>query len=184
MRVYFMVKVRQSGGRIMPDKQAVAREGGLVFFIFRVVVFFGLMAFLVMYSFGAVWIDVFLFPMPGLLRWMGFVLGIFTVAFWTWTQITLDTQWSAQLQLTKDHHLITTGPYAYVRHPLYVGVLGWCAALSLLTANWIFVAVCMLSIAMLVRRVPKEEQMMIESFKDEYITYMQHTGRYFPRLRK
>jgi protein-S-isoprenylcysteine O-methyltransferase Ste14 len=182
MRVYFMVKVRRSGGRIMPDEQAVAREGGRGVFILRTVLFVGLIAFLVMYFAGAAWIDAFLFPLPAWLRWAGFTLGVIAVIFWGWTQIHLDTQWSAQLQLTKNHHLVTTGPYAYVRHPLYSGMIGWSVSASLLTANWIFVAVCMLSIAGLVWRVPKEELMMMEAFGDEYKAYMQRTGRFFPKL--
>lgn len=39
MRVYFMIKVRRSGGRIMPDEDAVLREGGRVVLIFRTIVF-------------------------------------------------------------------------------------------------------------------------------------------------
>jgi protein-S-isoprenylcysteine O-methyltransferase Ste14 len=182
MRVYFMVRVRRAGGRLTPDKQAVAREGGRGVLVIRVIAFFALVAFLVMYFFGAKWIDAFLFPLPAWLRWTGFGVGILTVVFWTWTQVTLDTQWSAQLQLTKDHHLITTGPYARIRHPLYAGVFGWCVSLSLLTANWIFVAVCALSIFGLLWRVPKEEQMMIEAFGEEYKAYMQCTGRFFPKF--
>jgi protein-S-isoprenylcysteine O-methyltransferase Ste14 len=152
-----MVKVRRSGGRLTPDRTAVKREGGRGVLAFRVVAFFALMAFLLMYFLGAAWIDAFSFPLPVWLRWAGFTLGVVTVVFWTWTQVALDTQWSAQLQLTKDHHLIITGPYTRIRHPLYAGIFGWCAALSLLTANWIFVAVCVLSIGGLVWRVPKEE---------------------------
>lgn len=181
MRVYFMVRVRRSGGQIMPDGQAVAREGGRGVLVIRVIGFFALMIFLVMYFLGANWIDAFSFPLPGWLRWTGFALGVVAVIFWTWTQVTLDTQWSAQLQLTKAHHLVTTGPYARIRHPLYAGIFGWCVALSLLTANWIFVAVCVLSILGLLWRVPKEEQMMIEAFGDEYKAYMQRTGRFFPK---
>ena len=181
MRVYFMVRVRRSGGQIMPDGQAVAREGGRGVLVIRVIGFFALMIFLVMYFLGANWIDAFSFPLPGWLRWTGFALGVVAVIFWTWTQVILDTQWSAQLQLTKAHHLVTTGPYARIRHPLYAGIFGWCVALSLLTANWIFVAVCVLSILGLLWRVPKEEQMMIEAFGDEYKAYMQRTGRFFPK---
>lgn len=182
MRVYFMVKVRRSGGRIMPDNKAVAREGGLGVLIIRMAAFFALIAFLVMYFIGAAWIDTFSFSLPGWLRWAGFALGVIAVAFWTWTQITLDTQWSAQLQLKNNHHLIISGPYAIMRHPLYVSMIGWCAALALLTANWIFVAVCGLVIAGLLWRVPNEEQMMIEAFGDEYKAYMQRTGRFLPKL--
>ena len=102
MRFYFMAKVRRSGGRIMPDQQAVEREGGRGAFIVRVVLFFALIAFLVMYIAGAAWIDAFLFPLPGWLRWVGFAVGVVAVVFWSWTQIHLDTQWSAQLQLKEN----------------------------------------------------------------------------------
>jgi protein-S-isoprenylcysteine O-methyltransferase Ste14 len=184
MRFYFMIKVRRSGGRIMPNESAIKREGGHGFFIFRMAAFFALMAFLGMYIAGMAWIDVFMFTLPDWLRWIGFALGILSVAFMTWTQVTLDTQWSAQLQLREDHHLITTGPYARMRHPLYTSMFGWGAALSLLTANLIFVAVSVLSIVGLILRIPKEEQMMIETFGEEYKAYMQRTGRFFPKLRK
>lgn len=98
------------------------------------------------------------------------------------SKIELDTQWSAQLQLTQGHHLVTTGPYAFIRHPLYAAMFGWAVSLVLLTANWIFLAMAVLSIAGTIRRVPYEEQMMIEAFGDEYKTYMQRTGRFIPRL--
>ena len=182
MRVYFMVKVRRSGGRITPDKEAVKREGGQGVLVFRMILFFALIAFLVMYFLGAQWIDVFRFSLPAGLRWTGFVLGMLSVAFWTWTQVTLDTQWSAQLQLTKDHSLVTTGPYARMRHPLYSAMFGWGVALALLTANWVFVGIAVLMVAGLVWRVPREEQMMLAAFGNEYKIYMQHTGRFFPRL--
>lgn len=182
MRVYFMVRLRRSGGQILPDAEAVQREGGGGVFIIRVVAFFALMTFLVMYILGAKWIDAFRFPLPFWLRWAGFTAGIVSVAFWTWTQVTLDTQWSAQLQLREDHHLVTTGAYAMVRHPLYAALFGWCISLILLTANWIFAGACLLAILGLMWRIPREEQMMIEAFGDEYKVYMQQTGRLFPTL--
>jgi protein-S-isoprenylcysteine O-methyltransferase Ste14 len=182
MRFYFMYKVRRSGGRLMPDREAVQREGGQGVLVFRVAFFFLLIAFLGMYIFAMPWVDIFAFHLPAWLRWVGFGLGLVTVTFWTWTQVTLDTQWSAQLQLTMDHHLITTGPYARMRHPLYTGLVGWAIALALLTANWIFVAICILSAGGLIWRIPREEKMMIEAFGDEYRAYMQRTGRYFPRF--
>ncbi len=182
MRFYFMIKVRLAGERLLPDKGAVEREGGHGIFITRVVVFLLLIAFLVMYLLGMDWVEKFTFPLPAWLRWTGFVLGLLSLVYWTWTQIHLDTLWSAQLQLRTNHQLITTGPYARIRHPLYLGMFGWAIALSLLTANWIFVGITVLTIAGTVARVPKEEQMMIEAFGDEYKAYMQRTGRFFPKL--
>lgn len=182
MRGYFMVKVRRSGEHLMPGRQAVEREGGPLALVFRVILFFALVAFLVMYFSGAAWIDAFSFHLPAGLRWLGFALGILAVAFWTWTQIHLDTRWSAQLQLTRDHDLVSTGPYRFIRHPLYTSMFGWCLALPLLTANWIILAFCLLSTAGILWRVPKEEKMMLESFGSEYQDYVQHTGRFFPKI--
>jgi protein-S-isoprenylcysteine O-methyltransferase Ste14 len=117
MRFYFMIKVRREGERLMPDAQAVKREGGQAVYIMRVVVFVLLIIFLMMYMFGTKWIELLSFPLPAWLRWTGFGLGLLSVAFWTWTQVALDTRWSAQLQLRKDHQLVTSGPYARMRHP-------------------------------------------------------------------
>ena len=182
MRVYFMIRIRRSGGRILPDGKAIEREGGRGYFVFRVIIFVALIVFLVMYFAGTKWTNAFLFPLPAWLRWAGFALGIVTVIFWTWVQVTLDTQWSPQLQLTKGHRLITTGPYARIRHPLYAGMCGWFVSLSLLTANWIFVSACVLTFAGLLWRIPREEQMMIETFGNEYKEYMKRTGRFFPKF--
>lgn len=182
MRVYFMIKVRRSGGQIMPDEGAIQREGGRAVLIVRVVGFFLLMTFLVMYIAGMKWIDLFRFALPVWLRWIGFGIGVLSIAFWTWVQQVLDVQWSAQLQLVKDHRLITSGPYSRIRHPLYAGLFGWCVALILLTANWIFTAICILAFLGLLWRIPREEQMMIDAFGDEYKVYMQHTGRLVPKF--
>jgi protein-S-isoprenylcysteine O-methyltransferase Ste14 len=184
MRTFYMIKLKLSGGRLMPDEKATAREGGRGFLFFRMVLFIALLVFLGMYIAGMAWIGIFRFGLPDWLRWAGFALGLLSVAFMTWTQVTLDTQWSAQLQLRQDHQLITSGPYASMRHPLYTSVLGWGVSLSLLTANWIFVAVSVLAVGGLLYRIPKEEQMMLEAFGDAYRSYQQRTGRYFPKFRK
>jgi protein-S-isoprenylcysteine O-methyltransferase Ste14 len=77
---------------------------------------------------------------------------------------------------------VTSGPYARIRHPLYAAMFAWAIALALLTANWIFVALTVLTIAGTLVRIPKEEQMMLEAFGDEYKATMQRTGRFFPKF--
>lgn len=181
MRIYFTARVHRSGGRILPDAQAVQREGGRGALFFRVSLFIALLVFLAMYFSGANWIDQFTINLPAWLRWVGVALGVVSVTFWTWAQINLDTQWSAQLQLSQHHHLITTGLYAYIRHPLYAGMIGWCISVTLMTANGLFFGFCALAFAGLLWRVPKEEQMMIDAFGEEYKAYMRRTGRFLPK---
>jgi protein-S-isoprenylcysteine O-methyltransferase Ste14 len=60
-------------------------------------------------------------------------------------------------------------------------MLGWGTSVALVTANWVFIVLAVVAIAGLFARVPREEQMMIEEFGEEYKAYMQRTGRFFPK---
>jgi protein-S-isoprenylcysteine O-methyltransferase Ste14 len=60
-------------------------------------------------------------------------------------------------------------------------MLGWGTSVALVTANWVFIVLAVVAIAALFARVPREEQMMIEEFGEEYKAYMQRTGRFFPK---
>ena len=180
MRVYFSFRVQRAGERVMPDREAIKREGRGIFAV-RVLMFFLLLAWLVLYAINPPWMEVLSVPFPGWLRWVGFAWGLASLGFLAWTQAALGKEWSPQLQLREEHHLVTTGPYARVRHPLYTAGVGWMASLALLTANWIFAVLAVVATAGLAARVPKEEQMMIEEFGEEYKAYMQKTGRFFPK---
>jgi protein-S-isoprenylcysteine O-methyltransferase Ste14 len=180
MRGFFAAQVRRAGERLLPDEAAVQREGRLAFAI-RFLSFFVLIGILIAYAVNPPWIRALSIPLPAWLRWAGLALGLLSLALWVWTQQALGAQWSAQLQLRQDHQLITTGPYTHVRHPLYTAMVGWAVGLALVTANWIFVGLAALSAAVFFVRVPREEQMMLERFGDDYRSYMQRTGRVLPR---
>jgi protein-S-isoprenylcysteine O-methyltransferase Ste14 len=180
IRAYFSFRVRQTGERLMPDRVAIEREGRGMFTI-RFVGFFILIALFVFYALNPPWMQALLIPFPAWLRGIGFFLGLASLALLAWTQVELGKLWSAQLQLREEHHLVTTGPYSRVRHPLYTSMFGIGAAFALLTAHWIFVVLAVLAIAGLIARVPREEQMMIEEFGEEYKAYIQRTGRFFPK---
>jgi protein-S-isoprenylcysteine O-methyltransferase Ste14 len=183
MRITFAIRVRRSGERIMPDGQAVEREGRGMFTI-RVLMGCFLLAWLVAYAINPPWMEALSIPLPDWLRWAGFALGLASLGLWTWTQVALGKEWSPQLQLREEHHLVTMGPYARVRHPLYTAMFGYVAGLALVTANWVFIILVVATIAGTVARVPKEEQMMIEEFGEDYMDYMRKTGRFFPKIRR
>jgi len=180
MRVYFALQVRRAGERVMPDREAVKREGRGMFAI-RVVMFFLLVGWLTLYAINPAWMGVLSAPFPDWQRWVGFALGLASLGFWSWTQVALGKEWSPQLQLREEHHLVTTGPYSRIRHPLYTAMIGYGTSLALVTANWVFIVLAVAVIAGSIARVPKEEQMMIEEFGEEYKAYMQRTGRFFPK---
>jgi protein-S-isoprenylcysteine O-methyltransferase Ste14 len=180
MRVYFAYQVKRAGERYLPDRAAVEREGKVSFAV-RFVGFFALIGFLVLYGIHPAWMRRIEFYLPPWLRWAGFVLGLISLIAWTWVQVELGSRWSAQLQLREEHHLITSGPYVHIRHPMYTAMFGWAVSLALVTANWVFAFLVAFTVVGMVSRTPKEEQMMIEQFGDEYREYMRRTGRFLPR---
>ena len=57
------------------------------------------------------------------LAWTGVVLCIVGFAFCIWARFTLGRNWSGVVTLKRGHELISDGPYALVRHPIYTGLL-------------------------------------------------------------
>jgi protein-S-isoprenylcysteine O-methyltransferase Ste14 len=64
---------------------------------------------------------------------------------------------------------------------MYTAVLAWATSLGLVLANWVPIIVAVGGAVIFVMRVPREEQMMLERFGDEYREYMKRTGRFLPK---
>jgi protein-S-isoprenylcysteine O-methyltransferase Ste14 len=181
MRVYLLRRVRQPGERPVPDRTAIAREGRALF-VARTLVLLFLAAVLVSYALDSPWLRALSIPLPGGLRWAGFGLGLCGLGLWTWTQAVLGREYSPQLLLREQHRLVTRGPYARIRHPMYTAMSVVGIAFALVTANGCFVLFAVALIAGFVARAPREEHMMLQAFGEEYRAYMQRTGRFLPRL--
>jgi protein-S-isoprenylcysteine O-methyltransferase Ste14 len=79
-------------------------------------------------------------------------------------------------------NLVTHGPYRWVRHPFYVTAALLMASVTVLTANWFIGISSVAVLALLAIRTPKEEQMLIARFGQQYRDYMATTGRFVPRI--
>lgn len=128
-------------------------------------------------------------PFPALVRWTGLVLGLFAVVINAWSHKTLSQKlgkdFDPALRLLKVPALVTEGPYARTRHPIYAAFLLMQVAVLFLTSNW-FIGFCGIAIiiSVIVIRVPEEEKILIEQFGDEYRDYIKHSGSLFPKLRQ
>jgi protein-S-isoprenylcysteine O-methyltransferase Ste14 len=180
IQVYFASQVRRAGERVAADRQAIEREGWW-YAIVRAIGSLALITFLVLYAINPPWMEVLSVPLPVWLRWTGVALATVSFVLYIWSQATLGRAWSPHLQTRQKHGLVTSGPYTRIRHPIYLALLGFLSGIALLTANWFFIALLAVSIVVLVLRIPKEEQMMIEEFGEEYRAYMQRTGRFLPK---
>jgi protein-S-isoprenylcysteine O-methyltransferase Ste14 len=183
MRVIILRNIRPKTERFRVDPKAAQREGKWLF-IGRTALLGYTMVLLVLYAYNPPWFGVLSIGLPVWLRWAGFGLGLASLGLWAWTQALLGKAWSPQLQVNVERCLVTEGPYALIRHPMYTAMFGMGAAFALVTANWGFVLFAVAMIAGFVLRAPREEQMMLEAFGEEYRVYQQKTGRFFPRLGK
>jgi protein-S-isoprenylcysteine O-methyltransferase Ste14 len=181
-RVIPALQAKKSEQKILPDKKAIKNEG-ITAFSLRVILFVLFLAFLVLYSIYPPFMNLIHLNSPVWLRWLGTLFAFIGTAFWIYSQAVLDKYWSPQLQIQKEHKIITSGPYRVIRHPIYAATFIWVIGLALFTANMVFAFIALLTIIWLILRVPKEEKMMIGQFGDEYKKYMQITGRFFPRFR-
>ena len=120
--------------------------------------------------------------LPIWLRWAGVGIGIAGGALLIWTFRSLGTNITDTVVTRRQHTLVTTGPYQFVRHPFYVASALAFAANALATANWFIALMGGLAIALLVVRTTTEEAHLVTRFGDDYARYMEQTGRFFPRL--
>jgi protein-S-isoprenylcysteine O-methyltransferase Ste14 len=83
-----------------------------------------------------------------------------------------------------DRALVTTGPYRWVRHPLYSAWVVLLTGYSLMTSSWAVAVTGLAATVIVVRRTPAEEQGLQARFGDAYSEYAARTGRFLPRLRR
>jgi len=90
---------------------------------------------------------------------------------------------SAAGHVLKDRELTVTGPYAYTRHPLYLGSLITAAGFAVAARNeWIALAMVLLFIAIYLPVIRLEEYYLHGAFRDDFDNYAQHVPMLVPRL--
>ena len=123
------------------------------------------------------------YRLPVFVPWCG--AAIMLPALWLFwrSHADLGQNWSATLEVRKDHQLVTHGVYRRIRHPMYAAIILWGLAQGLLLSNWLAGWSTLAPfLLMYVLRTPREERMMCEFFGDAYRDYMRQTGRLLPRL--
>lgn len=121
-------------------------------------------------------------PLPAWLRWMG--VGVCAVAggLLIWTFRRLGKNLTDTVVTRREHTLVTTGPYRWVRHPFYVSAALFVLGASLVAANWFLFVTGGLLVGLLVIRTRTEEENLLARFGDSYRAYMKRTGQFVPRM--
>lgn len=100
-----------------------------------------------------------------------------------WAARTLGSYFTRTLRTEVDQTVVTGGPYRYVRHPDYAGVLAmWLGYGLALTSVPALLVTTVPNLVVYLRRMDAEEAMLAESLGDAYRTYERHTRRLLPGL--
>ncbi|UCH03610.1 MAG: isoprenylcysteine carboxylmethyltransferase family protein [Candidatus Thorarchaeota archaeon] len=167
------------------DAEVAEREAFGVVQAAMTIVILGFLVSSVLYLIGLPWMDWFQIAQYSVwLRSVGAVIALIMPLLLAWIHRELDRQYSAILEIKKDHRLITTGPYEKVRHPMYTVLTLFSLGISMVTGNALIILFAVLLMIGFPFWVRIEEEKMIETFGDEYIEYMKRTGRFLPRLSK
>jgi protein-S-isoprenylcysteine O-methyltransferase Ste14 len=96
----------------------------------------------------------------------------------------LGKQWRFEAALIQDHDLVQTGPYHFIRHPIYASMLGMLLATGFAWTWWpMFAAGLIAFLAGTEIRVRAEDRLLEERFQEAFLAYRSRVRAYIPGLR-
>ena len=113
----------------------------------------------------------------------GVVLFAAGLIFRWWAIVTLGRFFTVDVTIEKDHELVERGPFRFVRHPSYTGVLLAFVGFALTLRNWLsFLVVLAPIFVAFTRRMNVEEEALRGALGERYVAYMRRTRRLIPGL--
>lgn len=114
-----------------------------------------------------------------IVRGFGVAVCALGVALCVWARRTLGRDWGTPMSLKEQPHLVTTGPYAVVRHPIYAGVLLGLAG-SVLAGGLPWLVILMLVAGYFIYSARTEERLLSRALPDAYPAYRRRTKMLIP----
>jgi protein-S-isoprenylcysteine O-methyltransferase Ste14 len=105
---------------------------------------------------------------------IGVVVCVIGLAFAIWARVHLGRNWGMPRAVKENPELVTSGPYAYVRHPIYTGMLVAMIG-SAVVVGWSWLLLPVLFGAYFVYSAFEEQKLMLRNFPDSYPAYRQRT---------
>ena|ERR1700690_1875864 len=121
-----------------------------------------------------------LIPRADLALAIGAVICVFGLFVTIWARWTLAGNWSSDVTFKRGHELVKTGPYRFVRHPIYTGLLVMCLGSAIemgMLRCWLSIVVVGIGFWI---KLKQEERLMLRHFPDEYPTYQKQVKALVP----
>ena len=127
------------------------------------------------------WIDFAQVDVPPWARLMGLPIALAGLGLFLWMFRHLGVNVTPTSMPRTNATLVTTGPYRWIRHPMYTAALILIIATTLMTANLVVAIGGVAMFALLAARSRVEERRLVEKFGDAYSAHQRRTGRFLPR---
>ena len=115
----------------------------------------------------------------GVLEAVGTIVFVSGLAFAVWARIHLGRNWGVPMTQRAEPELVTSGPYRYVRHPIYTGILMGLLGTALAINLYYLIALAVLT-GYFVFSATVEERNMTVAFPEQYPEYKAHTKMLIP----
>lgn len=126
------------------------------------------------------------FPLDGPVQIAAFLVWGAGGLLVMWSGRTLGRFMVVEIAISRDHELVTEGPYARIRHPTYTGAILMSFGVAFLFLNGALMAVAVLVVLLANYRASKEDRLLASDagFGETYRAYAARAGRFLPRLRR
>jgi protein-S-isoprenylcysteine O-methyltransferase Ste14 len=131
-------------------------------------------------GFGSSWFTRPIFPDNPVLMLVCVALTIFGLLFSVWARLALGSNWSGTVTIKANHKLIRRGPYRFIRHPIYTGMLGALLATAIAQQQVRGILGFVVVFAALYRKALREETFLSQEFGDAFAEHQRHTGMFLP----
>ena len=121
-------------------------------------------------------------PRTPVMQWSGLGIILIGFALRIWVRRSLKGAYQGNLQVLPQQSLVTSGPYCWIRHPGYLGFILMAVGLAIGFSSLVGLLGAILLMAGFLFRCQVEERMLIQSFGEQYITYVKSTGQMLPRI--
>ena len=121
--------------------------------------------------------------LPAWARWSGVPIGAASIVLVAWMFHTLGHNLTDTVVTRREATLVTTGPYRWVRHPMYVALMLAVIANTLVADNAYFAIIGAAAVFVIVARTRIEERNLLARFGRDYENYTADTGRFLPKIK-
>jgi protein-S-isoprenylcysteine O-methyltransferase Ste14 len=128
------------------------------------------------------WLEQSVIPRTARVLWNGVTLTVLGVLISVWARLALGSNWSGVVTLKENHELIRSGPYRWIRHPIYTGMLVSFAGTAIIDGRlrgWLGLAIVWVTFYFKARR---EERFLRQEFGEGFEEHARKTGMFFPKF--